>query len=1282
MNPGEAHALALCLYEAGKFDEALALMRQALSEGESAELWSDWATIQFRRGEAGEAEAGYRIALQKNPQEAQAAANLGALLLAQGRTWEAHAFLERGFPAMSPEQQTKVKLKILSARGAEESRGTDAALLEAFLRQYVSEDENERSYFETHIRRYVATLQALPDAKPNQRVLELGAAFHHLTAAVVHCKGYAEVRCTDVWEGEAASKRVLEPRDGQYRDEIAVDNFDLQQTPWPYADGEFDVVLCCEILEHLTLDPMGVAAEINRILKPDGLLLLTTPNLGSAHAVEQTLRAESPYCYGQFEIGGRTTDRHNREYTAAEVAALAGDAGFEKVSLRTHDFYWPPKAETLLQLARQGFPLAQRGDSTFLLARKAGGVRERYPERFYAKHGIQNARRLRQDDGEKRDEQAALIAAPISVSGKQKILLAHEILPHYDCSGADLRIFELTRELRYLGHEVTFLARQDRNSERYAPVLENLGVKVIAGDPDHLKHVGEDAPTPWSLRELLEKEKFDAAILCHWYWNAIPVAEHYLDEIRHWSPETCVIVLSEDRHGERERRAYQLSGLLSDLERGEAMEQRETEVYTAADLVLYVSEVDHRHYRSLLPNLRTEHLSTIAEAGKKGPGFAAREGVLFLGNFENLANRDALHWLVKEVLPLVQAQEPNLKMYVAGFGLTPELCPPGKNVELLGKVDDLGAAFAKRRVFVGPMRFGTGLITKNMISLAHGIPLVTTTIGAEGLQLASEQHALIADTPEAFAAAILRLHGDEALWNKLSTQGRAYIESTFNVENLRKQLRHILATAKTLPRKAFDAGHAWSYREVEDAVPEALTQRPARYRPELRTLGYWQLGHARLAEGKPAEALAQFRHIFLTLRGELPASVLHVRLLEEMAECYTKLGNAKGAARCQAEAQRLAKKAGEAIKSLSNAGAKALPKAAEKNPQVSVVVPTYNRRATLQLCLTALSLQTLPAENYEVIVVDDGSTDGTEAFCRARAFPFGELRYLRQENAGAGAARRAGVAAARGKYLLFVNDDTVAAGTMLAEHLAVHLRNPREKWAILGSFLPTEECNRHALSLWLQRSTFFFPQNALRPGQLCDAAFFVTCNLSVARQAVLDAGSFDPVFRVGEDTDLGLRLAAKGYRVKYHPVAQAWHEHPKITTEELLRRAQTYGPVHVTLFEKHPQLVQGGKTPFGKLTAEDYARMEREVSDKREAVDSAVKGLRALDELDLFELGRKKLLTDADLRQLLGQVATLVPMVYWTTLFESFLRAGAAHADPREGAGRGAGRPMAEPTVR
>src|SRR5262249_22621170 len=144
-------------------------------------------------------------------------------------------------------------------------------------------------------------------------------------------------------------------------------------------------------------------------------------------------------------------------------------------------------------------------------------------------------------------------------------------------------------------------------------------------------------------------------------------------------------------------------------------------------------------------------------------------------------------------------------------------------------------------------------------------------------------------------------------------------------------------------------------------------------------------------------------------------------------------------------------------------------------PKLSVVIPTFNRKNVLRLCLSALAFQTLPESLWEVIVVDDGSTDGTVSFCQEIALPF-QLTYLRQANQGAGAARRAGVEAARGEFVLLCNDDTIASSTLLSEHLRIHTAHRREKWAVLGDFQPSELCAERALSLWVNTSPFLFAQ--------------------------------------------------------------------------------------------------------------------------------------------------------------------------------------------------------------
>jgi GT2 family glycosyltransferase/SAM-dependent methyltransferase len=1246
MNAGEKHARAVRLFTAGEKSDALGLLREVLGEQDNSEVWSDWAAVQFSLNAASEAEKGFRLALQLDQENLQAAGNLGVLLASAGRFAEARPFLMKSLGSANAIEGAAAQawLSRMPPPGATDS----AAEVEEYLRKFLSDSVNERSYFETHVHRYIATLQQLPRGTPAMRLLELGAAFHHLTPALQKFSGYGEVRCTDIWTGAPQETRVIAAQNGGESFSFVVDNFDLQRQPWPYRDAEFDAVLCCEILEHLHTDPMGLLAEINRVLKPGGVLLLTTPNLASAHAVAETMRGGSPYGYGKFEVGGRATDRHNREYTVGEVARMGLAGGFRISEVRTFDFYWPGKREIFRFLAAQGLPIAGRGDSTFLCARKHSAVINRYPEELYTSVGVQAVRREQQSGGETSVDMVEPAELP------SRILLIHERLPHHDCSGADLRLFELVRELRGQSHRVTFLAREDRDADRYRPPLEALGATVYAGDSERMRHAGSTGTETLDVAGILRHGKFDLAIVSHWFWSDISVAEQYIDEIRRYSPATRVLVLSEDRHGERERRSALLTGYFSDLERAADFEQREVEIYSRADLVLYVTETDQRRFLELIPGLATEHLPIIAETAQTGPApdFHARQGVLFLGDFDNLANRDALAWLLQTVWPQVRCAEPGITLYVAGNSAPADLPARYEGVTCIGRVADLGAEFALRRVFAAPIRYGTGIITKNMHALSHGLPVVTTPIGAEGMQLRDGEHAMIADRPEAFAAAILRLYREPQLWDKMAKSGEAYIAEKFSLAQLQSQIRKIVARAVNIKPQRADSSYQWSYRKVETACPAVLVQEPSHYRSLLRILAYWQTGKGLLEEGKPREALEQFRHIFTLVRGPLPDCVFYHALLRDMAESYRALGEETAAVRCDQEHAKCAWTGKTRAPELPEEH-KMKRRESAAAPEISVVLPTYNRGDVLRLCLAALAFQSLPAERWEAVVVDDGATDDTAAICRER-FPF-HLRYAAQANRGAGAARQKGVELARGELLLLCNDDTMATSHLLVEHLDLHRRRGQEKIAVLGEFRHSRDANQRALSLFVSTTSFFFPQSTLKTDESYDQAYFATCNLSVRRDAVLAAGNFDPQFRVAEDTELGARLVRRGWRVIYHPPAVAVHEHAHFSSGDLLRRAQAYGAANWALFAKHPALLGQGAGPFGRLTPQDQVRIETQVQQYRAAVADGLAALQALDQLDFRLLFRDQANGRHAAEELMRKVAQIVPIVYWHYLFQEFL---------------------------
>ncbi len=838
----------------------------------------------------------------------------------------------------------------------------------------------------------------------------------------------------------------------------------------------------------------------------------------------------------------------------------------------------------------------------------------------------------------------------------KNILMIHEVLPHFDCSGSDARLMDVIREIRAQGHRLTYVARSGKDSTRYGPALEALGVKMLADDPNRLRHIGDDRATQWNLHELLEREKFDAAILFHWFWSGISVAEDYLQEIREFSSKTRILVLTDDRHGERERRLAAVSGLFSDLERGNDFEAREAEVYGRADLVLHIARADKKRFLELCPNLETELLPMRAEDAPEGPGFAERDGVLFLGNFENLANGDALRWMLESIWPLVIKEEPRLTLFIAGNAAPKDLEKRYPNVKCLGRVEKLAPVFAASRIFAAPVRYGTGINTKNLQALSHGLPIVTTSVGAEGIELEDGVHALVADKPEEFAASVLRLHRDAVLWKRIATGGRNLIVCNFSRSQFETQIRKIMLRIADLPVNPMDPGYVWAYRAVEKSNPEVLKQRPAHYRHLLRMFAYWQAGQTLLAGGRAAEALAHFRHIFSMQRGGLPATVFHIRLFTDMAQAYRSIGDKQSAKRCEEEAVRLALPPG--AEAPSTAPVKhGSPRRAGRDPEISVIIPTCNRKETLRLCLAALAFQCLPMERWEIVVVDDGSTDGTEELCRSFTHPSSNLKFIQQENQGAGAARRTGIEAARGEFVLLMNDDTVATSNLLAKHLKVQRQSSRENLAVLGSFRPSEECVHRALSFWINHSKFLFPQNTLKPGFYQESAYFISCNLSIRRDAVLEAGNFDPRFRVAEDTELGTRLMRKGYRVLFHPEADAWHEHGQFTLNDLLRRARAYGEMDWLLFQKHPQLLGNGTGPFGMLRPSDRTRIKATVEKNREAVAVSTEALEALEQLELLPFFQKRADGSTGAEELWQKLAKIVPMVYWQYLFESFLGA-------------------------
>ncbi len=206
---------------------------------------------------------------------------------------------------------------------------------------------------------------------------------------------------------------------------------------------------------------------------------------------------------------------------------------------------------------------------------------------------------------------------------------------------------------------------------------------------------------------------------------------------------------------------------------------------------------------------------------------------------------------------------------------------------------------------------------------------------------------------------------------------------------------------------------------------------------------------------------------------------------------------------------------------------------------VSVVLPTFNRLSQLQRVLEGLEKQTFPLDQFEVIVVSDGSTDGTNAYLQTIQTPL-MLKAVFQTNQGVAATRNHGVQEANGKLILFIDDDVMPVPQLIAEHLRVHTREGAGV-VVIGPMLAPAGVRFPPWVKWSQEKLTAQYQAMLNGTWAATARQFYTGNTSLARSILLESGGFDPIFRRAEDVELAYRLQEMGVRFLFCPEAIGYH---------------------------------------------------------------------------------------------------------------------------------------------
>jgi glycosyltransferase involved in cell wall biosynthesis len=361
-------------------------------------------------------------------------------------------------------------------------------------------------------------------------------------------------------------------------------------------------------------------------------------------------------------------------------------------------------------------------------------------------------------------------------------------MPEIDRDRGSGRVDAMIRFLLADGWAVTFLSDEEAADPRHVARLRQLGVAVHAG--------------PAAAEDLVRDGDFDLALISFW-----KVAARLLPVLREHSPRTKVVIDSQDVHFLREaRRSFGQSGQL-DGAVGTAMVD-ELNTYRGADAVLAVSAKEG----ALLGDfLGSEHVHDIAlgEAAARSPiPFAQRNGLLFVGNFRHLPNGEAVEYLCKDVLPHLDpallAQHP---LTVIGNRLDDRIRAFGKGlrgVEMVGWVPSVEPYLRRARVAVAPLLHGAGVKGKVVEAMMTGTPVVTTQIGAEGLDLRPAVDAMIYDEPDDLAAAITRLLIDENAWQQMADAARDTIAPAQDMNAVRARFDGIIESVMRERRRRTD----------------------------------------------------------------------------------------------------------------------------------------------------------------------------------------------------------------------------------------------------------------------------------------------------------------------------------------------------------------------------------------------------------------------------------------------------------------------------------------------
>jgi GT2 family glycosyltransferase len=359
--------------------------------------------------------------------------------------------------------------------------------------------------------------------------------------------------------------------------------------------------------------------------------------------------------------------------------------------------------------------------------------------------------------------------------GHDAVLVVERRIPEPNKNSGDNRLDSIIQMLRSNDFQVTVLADDHLRRDPYVAYFQDHGVEIVFEQ---------------TLEGLLKSRPDFYGII---WLSRVETAFKHLTLARALCPNAQLVFDMVDLVSLREHRLATLTHDGSLLAVSEGTRSKELYVARRSDLTIAISEREKFVLLQEDPSLQVEVLPNVHIARQPRKSFKTRKDLLFLGGFEHPPNVDGVLYFLDEIFDEIRARLPDLHLTVVGSDMPDKIRNlKHDGLKIVGYSENLEPLFDSSRVFVAPIRYGAGIKGKIGLSMAWGLPVVTTSMGAEGMGLEHERNVLISDDPHEFADYVVKLYTSPQLWHRLSMNGQLHVKERYGQKKVERMLSRIL----------------------------------------------------------------------------------------------------------------------------------------------------------------------------------------------------------------------------------------------------------------------------------------------------------------------------------------------------------------------------------------------------------------------------------------------------------------------------------------------------------